>query len=144
MKKLLFILLILSFGISIAGCEKENKKETPGTESVTSAGDDNCQVVKYGVAGNIKEIKESENDDKLGFIYVEGSSDNGAEYDKANVAITKDTTIYADEKAAFEDLAVGQYVRIFFEGPVMESYPVQATAKQVNIVPENTGENNEE
>jgi hypothetical protein len=33
-------------------------------------------------------------------------------------------------------LEEGQYVTVFFEGDVMESDPIQATARQINIVPE--------
>ena len=37
-------------------------------------------------------------------------------------------------KAAFSALETKQWVQIWFSGPVMESWPMQATAKQVVII----------
>jgi len=72
----------------------------------------------------------------LGSIRVEGSKDNGAAYSEAVVAITPDTKIYLNDLTDFDNLEVGMYVNVFFEGDVAESFPVQATAKQINIIPD--------
>jgi uncharacterized protein DUF3221 len=55
---------------------------------------------------------------------------------KALVRLTEETRILRRvgdgvERAALEDLAVGQTVSVWFSGPVMESYPVQGTAAAV-------------
>ena len=60
------------------------------------------------------------------------------DYDKAMVRITDETDILRQsdstyEEAAFEDLAQGQLVDVWFTGAVAESYPVQGTAKTVLI-----------
>src|SRR5512133_2330065 len=71
--------------------------------------------------------------DQLGSIAVEAPKAADVEYDRAVVAITSDTTLFVEtgaagtEEIAFEDLAVGDEVDVWFEGPVAESYPVQAT-----------------
>ncbi len=62
-------------------------------------------------------------------------------YDKASVWITSETTLRrlaADgsiEPIDFGDLAVGQTVDVWFEGPVAESYPVQASAGTLLLRP---------
>ena len=60
--------------------------------------------------------------------------------EKAAVTVTTDTRILrqtkgALESAAFDDLATGQEVAVWFSGPVAESYPVQATAATIVFRP---------
>ncbi|MDW7667580.1 MAG: DUF3221 domain-containing protein [Bacillota bacterium] len=101
-------------------------------------GDSGSQLVTYGVAGYITKITENEANGEI-TILVEGDlENNGAEYDKASVTVTNDTVIYNEEgsEAEMKNLELDQYVTVFFEGDVMELYPVQAKAKQINIVPE--------
>jgi hypothetical protein len=43
-------------------------------------------------------------------------------------------TAQGDRWASFADLAEGKTVQVWFEGPVAESYPVQALAKRVIIL----------
>jgi len=69
-----------------------------------------------------------------------------AGYDAAQVAVTGDTEVLARaadgsvSAAEAEDIAVGTVVEAWFEGPVAESYPVQATAGTVVITGSYTGE----
>ncbi|WP_192929613.1 DUF3221 domain-containing protein [Alkaliphilus serpentinus] len=106
--------------------------DSPGSTPPADA--NSSQLVEYGVAGYIKEIKSAEGE-ALGIIYVEGSENNGATYQEAYVTVLESTKIYTNDPVGYEDLEVGMYVNVFFEGPVLESYPVQATAKQINIIP---------
>ncbi len=97
--------------------------------------DTESQLVVYGVAGNITE--RTENDDGTIVILVEGELDNnGADYARGYVTVNEDTVIYLNEEMPMEALEEGQYVHVFFEGDVMESDPIQATARQINIVPD--------
>ncbi|MCF8018655.1 MAG: YobA family protein [Vallitaleaceae bacterium] len=97
--------------------------------------DTESQLVVYGVAGNITE--RTENDDGTIVILVEGElGNNGADYARGYVTVNEDTVIYLNEEMPMEALEEGQYVHVFFEGDVMESDPIQATARQINIVPE--------
>jgi hypothetical protein len=77
----------------------------------------------------------------LGSILVETMPGTKTPYDKASVTITVNTRLVEqttgngqDQRpAAFEALQAGQSVQVEFTGPVMESYPVQATAGAVVI-----------
>ena len=54
---------------------------------------------------------------------------------KAHVAIIGATQVLHQKKGAVApaELQVGQQVRVWFTGPVMESYPLQATAGMIVI-----------
>lgn len=124
MKKYLMIISILVLSIALIGCQSEEVvDEVPSDET--------SQMVEYGVAGLIEEIETNEGDSNNQVIYVVGDENNGATYQQAYVTITETTKIYKSEGLALEE---GAYVRVFFEGAVLESYPVQATAKQINII----------
>ncbi len=111
-------------------------------ENLPTASD--STLVTYGVAGYIQEINISD-DGKTSTVFVEGElGKNGADYHRAYVKVTEDTVVYGREELTMSDLEVGQYVNVFFEGAVMESDPVQASAKQINIVPEEALEFNED
>jgi len=134
MKNKILLLLVLTLIFALTACANtedesplnQDSSEGPSDSSNTS------QLVTYGVAGYIKEL--TVNDD-FGTILVEGElGKNGADYDKAYVRIDSDTVIFFNDQGRFEDFEVGQYVEVFFEGPVAESYPVQGSARQVNIV----------
>ena len=72
----------------------------------------------------------------LGSITVEGGEQpEGAVSDKAVVKVTKETAIFdAEGKPSTPDkLQVGTEVKVWFTGPVAESYPVQGAASAVQI-----------
>jgi len=130
----MFILIAI---LSLTGCRitKQETIKEDITEELPIDNDSSTDLVTYGVAGLISTI--TDNGDNTGSIFVEGDlATNGAEYDKASVSISSDTKIYLNEEGGISDLEVGQYVQVFFEGPVMESYPVQAAAKQINVIDE--------
>ncbi len=71
-------------------------------------------------------------------IMVEGSKEADTSYDRASVKITDKTVIKLKvgkqiEDGKLEDLKEGAIVTAVFTGPVLESYPVQATAKEIVI-----------
>ena len=79
----------------------------------------------------------------LGSVLVEGELEADTTVDRASVTVTKETRIYSElggnrAEVKFDDLAVGQRVEVVFTGPVMESYPVQATAGEITVL-ENSG-----
>jgi hypothetical protein len=64
--------------------------------------------------------------ERLGTIRVEQNPADSSGSPKAAVRITQTTTVLrADRKGDFNDLRVGDWVRVWFVGPVLESYPVQ-------------------
>jgi beta-N-acetylhexosaminidase len=73
--------------------------------------------------------------ERIGSIRVEANPSESSGSDKAVVRITQGTEIVrADSaRADFNALASGQWVRVWFTGPVRESYPIQADAARVEI-----------
>ncbi|GAB4544858.1 MAG: hypothetical protein Fur0020_14080 [Thermodesulfovibrionia bacterium] len=72
----------------------------------------------------------------IGMIVVEGE---GRGFDKASIKITKDTKVFTDDgrhkrPTNFSELMIGQDVEVSFVGPVFQSYPVQAEAREVIII----------
>ncbi|KPV59701.1 hypothetical protein QJ48_09650 [Paenibacillus sp. A3] len=70
---------------------------------------------------------------KIISIMVEGPKTENVPYDKASVSLREHTKLYKKQgaelvRAAVEELKVGSEVEIAFDGPVAESYPVQAVA----------------
>lgn len=75
----------------------------------------------------------------VGKILVEGEVEPDTSYDRAWVTVTPDTQIYRGprgERVNFTAIKRGALVEVVFTGPVMESYPVQATASEVRILEE--------
>jgi len=73
-----------------------------------------------------------------GVIMVEERPQDRAGSNKASVTINASTRIYrgrigASTKGSFNDLRNGQLVEVWFAGPVLTSYPLQATASVVVI-----------
>lgn len=97
------------------------------------------------IRGTILNINPAQvNSNILGTIYVEGLLYEDTFYDKASIKITSSTLIYqVDNQLSSNDqfvqipfsvLQTGMMVEVTFTGPVLESYPVQATAKKVLVL----------
>ncbi len=73
--------------------------------------------------------------ERIGSIRVEAQPDQAAGSHKAVVRIGQDAVILLPESKSgdFNSLRTGQWVRAWFTGPVMESYPVQAKGSTVVI-----------
>jgi hypothetical protein len=73
--------------------------------------------------------------ERIGSIRVEANPTESSGSDKAVVYVTQATEIVRGDSARvdFAALARGQWVRVWFTGPVRESYPVQADAALVQI-----------
>ena len=74
-----------------------------------------------------------------GMLLIEGTKEKDTQHDKASVRLTKATKVYKwvdgkKKEAKVADLKKGATVQADFTGPVAESYPVQATAKEVLIL----------
>jgi hypothetical protein len=86
--------------------------------------------------GFITEIHPSGEGDILGQISVESHADKIVS--KYIITITDETLIFRQNgnnlrKVGFKALENKQWVKIWFTGPVLESFPVQGTAGQVAI-----------
>lgn len=90
---------------------------------------------KVDIRGTITNI--TVNNEKEGFIFVEGQIEYDTSYDEASIRINKDTTITKgneNRKINITDLKTGDRVEVKFNGPVLESYPVQVTAGYISVL----------
>ena len=110
---------------------------------LTSAGQGDAD--KVDIRGLITQASPAKEDAQkkglLGSIRVEGAKEKDIGYDKASVRVTDKTKIEKlvgkeRKPARFDDLKKGCKVQALFTGPVAESYPVQATAKEILILEE--------
>lgn len=72
-------------------------------------------------------------------LQIEGAKESNTSHDRATVTITAKTKIVlksdgGQKPSALSAFAVGQKVEARFTGPILESYPVQATAESVTIL----------
>jgi beta-N-acetylhexosaminidase len=95
------------------------------------------------VRGEVKNLKllPAKARGTVGTLLVVGVKEKDTSHDRAMVRLQADTKVYrwAEGKkkdAKVEDLKAGQKVQCVFTGPVAESYPVQATGKEVLILEE--------
>ncbi len=116
------IAIVLALGLvaavlSLAGCAAPVPPSTPG------------------ITGTITSLVPG--DERPASMLVEGDSQpSGAVSDKAQVTINPGTMFFdAQGKATKASGAVvGTKVRVWFTGPVAESYPVQGAAQAVQIL----------
>ncbi|AEY66968.1 DUF3221 domain-containing protein [Clostridium sp. BNL1100] len=112
MKKILIIVLTTVLMLNMMGCTKTSN---------------NRNEEKIGIRGLITKVLTDDNKKVTG-ILVEGKVESDTIHDKATVSIDKSTKISARE------LKEGMKVEVVFEGPVMESYPVQGKAKTIKVI----------
>ncbi len=112
MKKILIVALTTVLMLNLMGCMKtsNNKNEE-----------------KIDIRGSITKVLTDDNKKVTG-ILVEGKVESDTIHDKASVSIDKRTKISAKE------LKEGMKVEVVFNGPVMESYPVQGKAKTIKVI----------
>jgi uncharacterized protein DUF3221 len=110
------------------------------SQSQAKQGDDPDRPVSSGERrGDYSEDKSSEilPGDMLGTVLIEGSNEGSGSLED-RVTVTIDTKLLKREgeglrAIGFEGLKVGQRVEAWYEGPVAESYPRQATASVIVI-----------
>jgi hypothetical protein len=102
-----------------------------------------CDLVNYpieteaDVTGFITDIQIIGEKDMIGRVLIESHADKIV--DKYNITINTQTRIFrqaGDEliDTTFQRLENKQWVKLWFAGPVMESFPMQATARQIVII----------
>lgn len=86
-----------------------------------------------GITGQITSVSRA--GDRIGSIRVEEQPTQLSGSAKAVATVTQGTVVLrgVSDQRDFNDLRVGQWVRVWFDGPVMESYPVQAKAGTIVI-----------
>ena len=84
------------------------------------------------IAGRVTAVTRS--GERIGSIRVEERPSDVSGSAKASVRVVQGTNVLRDgNRVDFDALQVGQWVRVWFTGPVAESYPVQATGGTVSI-----------
>lgn len=92
---------------------------------------------KPSITGIVQDIATGKGDKAVpGRFLIHGQGD----YDKASVKVTDKTVIKIGEgkeakEGKFSDIKKGTKLIVWFTGPVAESYPVQATAGKIVIMP---------
>ena len=122
-----FLFTLATFALmTLSACASTNSVDT--TDSVAVLPD-----AEPGIRGVI-----TKSDSNVGsrFILVEENPGDAAGSQKAAVRLTDQTKIYRRSGSSFEaighaEVALGKRVRVWFEGPVAESYPIQGAAAVV-------------
>jgi Protein of unknown function (DUF3221) len=96
---------------------------------------------KASIRGKVSSVTAVKVKGLVGRMSVDGKKEKDTEHDRASVKLTPTTKFYkwVDGKkkdAKFADVKKGSVVQCTFVGPVLESYPVQATAGEVLILEE--------
>ncbi len=76
--------------------------------------------------------------ERVGVTLVEKNPEEETGSQKDSVTVTKATKLFERQgqdltQAGFDDLKVGQQARAWYTGPVLESYPRQATARVIVV-----------
>jgi len=107
-----------------------------------ACGDDDSEAIgsqeSPSIRGRITTLTPGTTEDSA-TILVEGEIEADTSFDKASVRIDDDTEVLQKgddsfEPATVDNLEEGQLVEAWFEGPVAESYPVQAYAARIVIL----------
>lgn len=84
------------------------------------------------IEGRVTAVNRS--GERIGSIRVEANPADNSGSDKAVVRILQTTRLLrAGARGDFNDLKTGDWVRVWFDGPVAESYPVQAKGGTVVV-----------
>ncbi|MBC7791970.1 MAG: hypothetical protein H7Z74_18645 [Anaerolineae bacterium] len=91
------------------------------------------------IRGTITNSTPATTGDRLGSILVEEVPTDQSGSEKSSVRVTRDTRILVRDstglrRGTFADLHTGLTAEAWFTGPVMESYPTQATASVVLVM----------
>lgn len=113
----------LAFPIAVAallaGCSASQSVDIPSSQP--------------SIRGTITNVSPTSGGDRLGSVLIEEVPSDSAGSDKSSVRVTTETRILVRDGAALRrgtlaDVHEGQTAEAWFTGPVMESYPTQATA----------------
>ena len=94
---------------------------------------------KADIRGTVSEVSGLKARGLIGRMLVEGKKEKDTQYDKASVTLPMGVKIHKWQggkkvEVAFKDIVPGCVVQCVFDGPVAESYPVQARASEVLIL----------
>ena len=117
----------------------------PGEEEPDGVDADPFPNTKIDIRGSVMEISVPDNgngnEEIVAVLLIEGQAEEDTNVDKAWLTIATGTFIGhidGDDfvEVAFSEIEPGQTVEAIFAGPVAESYPVQAHARALLILPD--------
>jgi beta-N-acetylhexosaminidase len=110
------VLAALVLATALAACAAAPPSETPG------------------ITGTITSVTRT--DERVSILVEGGKQPEGAVSDKAQVGVPPEADVFDAQgrKTSSDVLRQGAEVRVWFTGPVAESYPVQGTARAVQVV----------
>jgi hypothetical protein len=126
----LFVLAVLTLA-AVTGCGSDAGANVGGNPSPARNG-------AADITGVISQVRGGPGRGQGAFLIIADPA-VASTVDRAMTRVTSDTVIWAPEgegrqSLAFSDLRAGTRVAVRFSGPVAESYPVQATAADVEVL----------
>ena len=114
---LLVTMALISVGIALSGCVTRLPETTPG------------------ISGRVASMVQGD-ERPSSMLVVGGPQPAGAASDRAQVTINPGTMFFDlnGKPTKPNDISAGTKVRVWFDGAVAESYPVQGTAQAVQIL----------
>ncbi len=140
MNRIRCVVLLLCLLLLLVGCglpSGTDGTDGTGASPANDATGHGIDIMNAAIRGNITDIRQANG--TIDTVRIEGALEDDTQYDRAVVTITEQTRILKQEgqervPATAEELKVGQRVEADFTGPVLESYPVQATASEIVIL----------
>ncbi len=119
--------LVVLAAVVVGGCGGSTAQPAPSATAPPS--------VPAGITGTIHKLTRDTDTGQTVILVVDDGAIPGA-VDRAVVKVTSDTVIWMLKggTGTAADLGPGQFVSVWFDGPVAESYPVQATAADIRIL----------
>ncbi|NLE22564.1 MAG: DUF3221 domain-containing protein [Actinobacteria bacterium] len=120
-----------SFAALFAGACGGSSGSAPASPSPTAP-----PAVPADITGTIHDLTRNEDSGVTVLLVVDDGAAPGATLDRASVTVTSQTVVWMLKggRGTAGDLGAGQMVSVWFDGPVAESYPVQAKAGVVRIL----------
>jgi len=127
---------LLALALALSACATAQGM-SPAASSTPQPDEGSAPAVT--IKGNLSDVRAEARGDVLGVIRVEGEKIAGNQYGRADLRITGETQLFEQQgeqlvPVDFAALEFGEMVEATMAGPVMESWPVQATASQVIIL----------
>lgn len=125
--------LVAVLALAVAGCARP-APGPGGTPAPVPAPRATLPTEPAGITGTITSV-ESVTADSVVILVEGGPQPVGAYADKARVTVKADVPVFGPkgEASTASELRKGAEVRVWFEGAVAESYPIQGGAKAVQI-----------
>lgn len=117
MKRALLLSLFISIIALLVGCGEKSADQAPHIEGLIYSKDE----VSILIIEDIESVDISEAEWQGKPAYSISKTDKTKIYDASGKSIT------------FEDLQIGDAVKVWIDGEIMESYPAQARAEKIQV-----------